>query len=215
MAVDQLGRIAHRVGGDGALALDVQLPGGFRGQHHLKVQLGEEARTRRAGFRTCSARRGCRSCPGCRCPSPCPPWRGAFHTCTASGQAGAVSPCPEGLEQRLPEMNRRPPSKVLTVRAQWLVQPIAGDGLGSVLESASAPLPSGWRSVPAPDSRAARAAPKAPMMPGDGGTDDIPAQLLLKGAEHRVVVEGAALNHDVLPQVVGGSRTDAPCRWRF
>ena len=33
-------------------------------------------------------------------------------------------------------------------------------------------------------------------------------QLLLKGAEHCVIVEGAALNHDVLPQVVGGSHTE-------
>ena len=42
MAVHQLGGIAHRVGGDGALALDVELTAGLRGEHHVEVQLGEE-----------------------------------------------------------------------------------------------------------------------------------------------------------------------------
>src|SRR5699024_10359519 len=43
---------------------------------------------------------------------------------------------------------------------------------------------------------------------GDGGAGDLPAQLLLKGPEHRVVVEGAALYHDVLAQIVGVGRPD-------
>ena len=42
MAVKQLGGVAHRVGGDGALALDVQLPGGLGGEHHLEIQPGEQ-----------------------------------------------------------------------------------------------------------------------------------------------------------------------------
>ena len=36
------------------------------------------------------------------------------------------------------------------------------------------------------------------------GRMTLTAQLLLKGAEHSVVVEGAALYHDVLAQLVGG-----------
>ena len=45
-------------------------------------------------------------------------------------------------------------------------------------------------------------------MPGNGGPGHLPAQLPLKGAEHRVVEEGAALDHDVLAQVVGGGGPD-------
>ena len=37
----------------------------------------------------------------------------------------------------------------------------------------------------------------------DGGPGDVAAQLLLEGPEHRVVMEGAALHHDVLAQIVG------------
>ena len=37
----------------------------------------------------------------------------------------------------------------------------------------------------------------------DGGPGDVATQLLLEGPEHRVVVEGAALHHDVLAQIVG------------
>ena len=44
--------------------------------------------------------------------------------------------------------------------------------------------------------------------PGDGGPGHIPAQLLLKGPQHGVVQEGAALDHDVLPQVVGRGGPD-------
>ena len=37
VAVEELGRVAHRVRGDGLLPLDVQAPGGLRGEDHLKV----------------------------------------------------------------------------------------------------------------------------------------------------------------------------------
>ena len=40
-------------------------------------------------------------------------------------------------------------------------------------------------------------------MPAMVGRGHVPAQLLLKGPEHRVVVEGAPLDYDVLAQVVG------------
>ena len=53
-------------------------------------------------------------------PPPCRGEHGASDTCTASGRAGGGL-LPRGREQRLPEIKRRPPSKVLTVREQWLV----------------------------------------------------------------------------------------------
>ena len=40
------------------------------------------------------------------------------------------------------------------------------------------------------------------------GTDDVDAHLLLKGAEHSLIVEGAALYHDVAAQLLGAGRAD-------
>ena len=45
---------------------------------------------------------------------------------------------------------------------------------------------------------------------GDHRAGDVAAQLLLKGPEHRVVEEGATLNHDVLTQIVGGGGGGRP-----
>ena len=42
----------------------------------------------------------------------------------------------------------------------------------------------------------------------DIGPDDLHAHLLLKGPQHRLVVEGAALDHDVPPQLLGGGGPD-------
>ena len=42
MAVEQLGGVAHRVRGDGALSLEVELPAGLRGEDHLEVEAGEQ-----------------------------------------------------------------------------------------------------------------------------------------------------------------------------
>ena len=42
MAVEELGGIAHRIRGNGTLALQVELAGGFGREDHLEVQLGEE-----------------------------------------------------------------------------------------------------------------------------------------------------------------------------
>ena len=40
------------------------------------------------------------------------------------------------------------------------------------------------------------------------GTDDVDAHLFLKGAEHSLIVEGAALYHDVAAQLLGAGRAD-------
>ena len=42
VAVEQLGRIAHGIRGDGVLALQIELAGRFGREDHLKVQPGEE-----------------------------------------------------------------------------------------------------------------------------------------------------------------------------
>ena len=47
-----------------------------------------------------------------------------------------------------------------------------------------------------------------PHQPGDGGADDLPAQLQLKGPEDRVVIKCAALDHHMLPQLAGAAGAD-------
>ena len=42
VAVKELGRVTDRIRGDGLLPLEVQAPGGLRGEDHLKVQSGEQ-----------------------------------------------------------------------------------------------------------------------------------------------------------------------------
>ena len=42
MAVEQLCGVAHGVGRDGVLALEVELAGGLGGEHHLEVEAGKE-----------------------------------------------------------------------------------------------------------------------------------------------------------------------------
>ena len=42
-----------------------------------------------------------------------------------------------------------------------------------------------------------------PHHAGDGGAGDLPANLQLEGAQHRVVEKGAALDHNVLAQIIG------------
>ena len=42
VAVKELGGVTDRIRGDGLLPLEVQAPGGLRGEDHLKVQSGEQ-----------------------------------------------------------------------------------------------------------------------------------------------------------------------------
>ena len=99
------------------------------------------------------------------------------------------------------------------VRLQWLVQPLQVMGLAVCVEGlqffVGEDLALLQRQILGGQCRAEGA-----HQTGDGGAGDVAAQLLLKGPEHCVVVEGAALHHDVLTQLVGGGHTHAPCRWR-
>ena len=71
---------------------------------------------------------------------------------------------PRGREHRLPETKRRPPSKEFTVREQWLVHrpQVAGRALWVKWARSSAVSRLLWSRC---RSRAARAAPKAPISP--------------------------------------------------
>ena len=93
-------------------------------------------------------------------PSPWPlPWRERRWSYLNFSRSGmSALGWPRGTEQRLPEMNRRPPSNLLMVREHRLVQPLQVAGRASWVKVARA---SGERreDFSSPASLAARAAP--------------------------------------------------------
>ena len=93
-------------------------------------------------------------------PSPSPlPWRERRYWYLNFSRSGmSTFSWPRGREQRLPEMNFRPPSKRLMVREQWLVQSLQVAGRASWVKAARASADSRADRV-RPASLAARAAP--------------------------------------------------------
>ena len=99
-------------------------------------------------------------------PSPFPlPWRARSLAYLYRIRSGRwLGSSPRGREHRLPETNRRPPSKEFTVREQWLVHSPQVAGLAVWVNFSRASRDS-RADFSSPRSRAARAAPKAPMIP--------------------------------------------------
>ena len=95
-----------------------------------------------------------------RDPSPSPlPWRERRYWYLNFKRSGiSTFSWPRGREQRLPEMNFRPPSKRLMVREQWLVHSLQVAGLASWVKDSRA-LAESREDFSSLASRAARAAP--------------------------------------------------------
>ena len=101
------------------------------------------------------------------------------------GQVGLFRACRSGRSQRLPEMKRRPPPKLLMVRLQWFVAQTAARASGhcaSKPASTSGADRASWSRGGCPW----RAAPrhKAPIEAGNGRTGDVAADLLLERAQY-------------------------------
>ena len=206
MAVEQLGGVAHRVRGDGALTLHIQLPAGLRGEDHLEIQACEQLEPEGQVLVHVQAEGDADAPPGA-VPLALA-LEGAELCVFIAHQVGQVSGL---LSQRAgaPVARDKAPAAVEGVDSQGAVvgAQAAGGGLGGVGELLQG-LGGEHRAllqvqVPGGQGRA-----EGPHDAGDGGAGHVPAQLLLKGPEDRVVEEGAALDHDVLAQVVGGGRPD-------
>ena len=201
MAVEQLGRIAHRIRGDGVLALEVELPGGLRREDHLKVEPGEEGEPEGQVFVHVQAKGDADAAPG----AVALPFAlqsaellvfighqiGVLHLLLAQGAGAAVA------REEAPPAVEQVDGEGAVVGAQ-----VAGDGLCGVGK--------GFQSLGVqqggalqPQAAGGQGGPEGPHQPGDGGPGHVAAQLLFEGPQHRVVEEGAALDHDVPAQVVG------------
>ena len=206
MAVEQLGGVADGVRGDGALALQIQLAAGLGGQDHLKVQTGEQLEPEGQVLIHVKAEGDADPAPGAV--SPALALHGAQLVVFIPHQVGlAAGLLPQGAGA--PVARDEPPPAVEGVDGEGAVvgTQAAGGGLGGVGEALQllGREQGALFQVQVPGGQGGA---EGPHDAGDGGPGHVPAQLLFKGPEHRVVVEGAALDHDVLPQIVGGGGPD-------
>ena len=218
--VGQLGRIADGIGWDGMLPGLVQSPAGFRRQHHLEPQAGEEGVPEGQVLihiehhRDPDASGVCRRAPAGQGKTVVHARQSAqpfvFHR-TRLGMS-FWRPLPRG---RLAAVagNKAPPATETVDSQQAVVAAQAALGsLGSMFEALQLLRASGWRNVRPPIfpcaawSRGMGCAIGA-HDPRDGGTDDLrpaPAQ----APEHGIVEEGAALDHDMAAQLLRAGGTD-------
>ena len=206
MAVEQLGGITHRVRGDGALSLQIELPAGLRGEDYLEIEAGEQLEPEGQVLVHIQTEGDADPAPGA-VPAALA-MEGAKLCIFIPHQVGM----PGGLLAQgagAAVARDEPPPAVKGIDCEGAVvgAQAAGGRLGGVGE-----LLQGLRreqsallQVQVPGGQGcAEGAHDA----RDGGAGDVPAQLQLKGPEYRVVVEGAALDHDMLPKIVGGGGTN-------
>ena len=196
VAVEQLGGVAHCVGGDGALPLEIQLAGGLRGEDHLKVQLGEESEPEGEVFVHVQPEGDADAAPGTV------PLSLAVESTEllilVPHQVGQmVGLLPQGAGAAVARDKAPPAVEGVDSEGAVVGAQTAGGGLGGVGEllqvlggEQGAPL-----QVQVPGGQSGS---EGPHDAGNGGPGHLPPQLPLKGAEHRVIEEGPALDHDVL-----------------
>ena len=184
------------------LSKQIELTGGLRGKDHLKVQMGEESKPEGKIFIEIKPHGEADLAPAA-VPDAFA-LHGAEFFVLIVHQIGALDlflpqrPGATVTRDEFPPTIKRIDGEGAVVGAQT-----AGDGLGCVgklLKRGGAEQSGGIQlGVTGGESRAERT-----HQSGDGGSGHIAAQLLFKRAEHSIVQEGAALDHDVLAQVISG-----------
>ena len=204
VAVHQLGRVAYGIRGDGVLAPEVELAVAFRGVEHPKAQLGEEGVPEGVQLEHVQAHGDADGAPGA----------GAglvgvqklplvvVHVVLGGGALlfqGLVAAVARDVPGAVREGVHRQAAVVFAA--------VAGDGPYLMGEGSKLLRPDDGAVAPAlllgVEGRAVGA-----HQPGDGGPDDVLANLLLKGPQHRVVEERAALHHNVVAQAAGVHHPD-------
>ena len=201
VAVKELGRVTDRIRGDGLLPLEVQAPGGLRGEDHLKVQSGEQGEPEGEVLIHVQPKGNADFSPGAV------PLAlalegakilvlefqqvGNVHFLLAQGPGTAVA------RDEFPTAVKAVDGQGTVVGAELTgggpgLMGEGGQGLGGQQGGL------GQTGVLGGQGRAI-----GPHHAGDGGAGDLPANLQLEGAQHRVVEKGAALDHNVLAQIIG------------
>ena len=127
MAVNQLGRVALGLAGDGLNAQLVNLPGGLGGQSWTRKRSFSKKTAQKGKFSYMLSTRGMPTTPrsalsqgeGLVVEHPV-----VFVVKEVGNLFSCSSPVPRPRSQRLPEIKRRPLPNWLTVRTQWLLQPL-------------------------------------------------------------------------------------------
>ena len=209
VAVAQLGREAGRVAGDRRLTALVQLAVGEGADDDLKAEAAEQRVPERQQLVHIQAQRD------------------------ADAPAGAGRGCCLAVAvQQLELVGVEVQVLVVGLAGHGLVAPVAGDkalaigkNVDGQLAVVAAPLTlhgvdllaemlqlqlgqHGAAGVRACLGLAVQGRAVSAHQARNVGTDDVDAHLLLKGAEHSLIVEGAALYHDVATQLLGAGRAD-------
>ena len=203
MAVHDLGRIAGRVRGNGKLAFFISTAGGQTGQHHLVAQGGEDPVPQGPQLIHAQSQGHADSSPAAR----------------SGPVAGRQLPLPDiDIGQLLRSLGHARTLLALVAGNKPLTAGEGVDGQMAVVGAAVADRCLGGvfklfqilrRNEPAGF--------KAHGMQGravgaheacDHRTDDLRPQLQLKGPQHRVIEEGAALHHHMAAQLLGGVGPD-------
>ena len=200
VSVGQLGRIAHRIGRDRALAFYIQIPGGFLRKHHLKIQRSKELKPERQVFVHVQAQGNPHGTPYAAAQSlslhlaqsrvfqRVQIWRGQLFPAQRTGAAVAGNIAAAAAE---------------FVHGQGAVigAQLAGGRFGRMLEIRQIRHGKQHRFldvvIPGRQGRAEGA-----HQPGNGGAGHIAAQLQFKAAQHSVVQECSALHHNIFAQVI-------------
>ena len=185
MAVEQLGGVAHRVGGDGALALEIELPAGLRGQDHLEIQVGEQGEPEGQVLVHVQAEGDAHGAPAAV--SGAVALHGAELGVFIPHQVGlAAGLLPQGAGAPVARDEAAAPVEGIHREGAVVGTQAAGGRAGlvgkvgqSVRRKQAAVV---QVHIPGGQCRAEGA-----HQPGDGGPGHVPAQLLLKGPQHRVV----------------------------
>jgi hypothetical protein len=201
MAVEQLGRIAHRIRGDGVLALEVELSGGLRREDHLKVEPGEEGEPEGEIFVHIEAKGNAYPSPG-PVPVALPLQSPKFFILIGHKVGQLDLLLAQGAGAAVARDEASPAVKLVDGEGAVVGAQVARDGLCRMGKGLQSPGVQQGGALQ-PQVPGGQGGPEGSHQPGDGGPGHVAAQLLLEGPQYRVVEEGAALDHDVPAQVVG------------
>ena len=202
MAVHDLGRVAGGVRGDGELALLVDPPAGEAGDLHPEAQMGEEGVPQRQQLVHPQGQGQADGAPDLR------PRRQGHEGVPLPGvEVGDLLRHlqPQALLALVAGDVFLPAAEAVDGQPAVVGAALAGGGLGGVDE---APQPLRRDDGTLLQIHGVQRRAVGPHEPGDGGANHVLSKLQLKGSQDGVVVEGAPLDHDVLPQLVGGARPD-------
>ena len=206
MAVEQLGGVTHGVRGDCALALEIELAAGLGGEDHPEIESCEQLEPEGEVLIHIQSEGNTDSTSGAI--SLPRSMEGAEVVVFVAHQVGQMAGLlPQRTGAPVAGDEAPPPVKGVDGEGAVIGAQAAGSGSGGVGETVQSLSPQQLALVQVQVTGSQSGAEGAHDA-RNHRTGHIPAKLLLKGPEHRVIEEGASLDHNVLSQIVGGGGPD-------